>query len=237
MVKETLQELGLNRRESICYTSLLELGSSKVGEIVRKTKIPSSKIYEVLNRLIQRGLVTYVIKNNIKHFQASDPRVLLNFIDEKKKRLKHIMPQLLLKQKLSKKQSVELFEGQKAVFSLFTNLISTARSKELYLVFSIDEENKNEQANLFFKNLAVRRKGKKLDVRLLKNERYYSKEKHTKLKLRYTNFNLPQGITIFRNLLIILSWADSPVAIKIESETIAEQQRNFFLDLWKKAKV
>jgi HTH-type transcriptional regulator, sugar sensing transcriptional regulator len=236
MIEETLQELGLNRRESICYTALLELGSSKIGAIVKKTGIPSSKIYEILDRLINKGLVSYVIIGKIKHYQSSDPKTLLNYIEEKKKKIEKILPQLLLKQKLSTKQSVEMFEGQKALFSLFTNLIEDAKAKEQYLIFSINEENKNDATNLFFKNLAVRRKEKKLDVRLLKNIKYYSREKHTKLKLKYTEFNLPQGITIFKDTVIILSWVESPLAIKIKSETISNQLREFFLDQWKIAR-
>jgi len=236
MIEETLQELGLNRRESLCYTALLELGSSKIGAIIKKTGIPSSKIYEILDKLIQRGLVTYLKIGKIKHFQASPPQVLLNYIEEKKQKIEEIMPQLLLKQKFSHQQSVEMYEGQKAIFSLFTELIQSAKEKELYLVFSINEENKNEAANLFFKNLAVRRKEKKLDVRLLKNIKYYQKDKHTKVKIKYTSFNLPQGITLFRDKAIILSWSESPVAIKIESQVISQQWKNFFLDLWKKAR-
>jgi len=236
MIEEYLQELGLNRRESICYVSLLELGSSRVGQIVKKTGIPSSKIYEILDKLIKRGLVSYIIKNNVKYFQASDPKNLLNYIEEKKKKLEQILPQLLLKQKFSKKQSVEIFEGQKAMLTLFINLINDAKPQELYLVFSINEENKTEHANLFFKNLALRRKEKDLDTRLLKSLKYFSKEKHTKLKLRFANFSLPQGTTIFRDSVILLSWVESPLAIKIESAVFASQQREFFLDIWKKAK-
>ena len=129
-----------------------------------------------------------------------------------------------------------MFEGQKAIFSLFTNLIEDAKSKEQYFIFSINEENKNDAANLFFKNLAIRRKEKKLDVRLLKNIKYYKKENHANLKLKYTKFNLPQGITIFRNIVVLLSWIESPLAIKIESETISSQLKDFFLDQWKIAK-
>jgi sugar-specific transcriptional regulator TrmB len=232
MIQETLQELGLNKRESQCYVALLELGSSKVGKIIKKTQIPSSKIYEILDKLIKRGFVSYVKIANIKHFQASDPKILINYIEEKKKKVESIIPQLLLKQSLSTKQSVEMFEGQKAIFSLFTNLIKDTKSKEEYLIFSINEDNKNKAANLFFKNLAIRRKEKKLNTKLLKNIKYYKKEKHTKLKLRYTKFNLPQGITIFRNITIILSWVESPIAIKIESEIISSQLRGFFNQQW-----
>jgi sugar-specific transcriptional regulator TrmB len=236
MIENTLQELGLNKRESICYVSLLELGSSKVGEIVKKTSIPSSKIYEILDRLIKRGLVSYVIRGKTRHYQASNPETLLQYVEEKKKSIEEIMPQLLLKQKLSKRQSVEIFEGQKALFSLFTDLIHDAKPKELYLVFSIGEENKNKATNLFFKNLAVRRKERSLDVRLFKNLKHYQKEKHTKVKIRYTKFHLPQGITIFRDAVVLLSWVETPIAIKIQSEIIANQMRDFFLDLWKNSK-
>jgi sugar-specific transcriptional regulator TrmB len=232
MINETLQDVGLSKRESICYSALLELGSSRVGKIVKKNDIPSSKIYEILDKLIKRGFVTYVIKNNVKHYQASNPKVLLNYIDEKKKSVEEILPKLMLKQKFSDKQSVELFEGQKAVFSLFTNLIKDSKPKELYLVFSVNEENKSDVVNLFFRNITLRRKDKKLDVRVLKNERYYVKEKHTKVKLRYTKFNLPQGITVFRDTVVILSWTDAPTAIKIQSKGISSQLKTFFLELW-----
>src|SRR3989344_9293830 len=208
MPEKTLEEIGLSRRESICYTSLLELGSSKVGEIIKKTDIPSSKIYEILDKLIKRGFVSYVIKNNVKYYQATDPTCLLQHIEERRKKVEKILPGLLLRQKLATKQSVGLYEGQQAIFSLFTTLISDAKPKEQYLVFSINEENKNQQADLFFKNLAVRRKEKKLDVRLLKNKRFYTPEKHSKVKVRYTHFNLPQGITIFRDTVILLSWKE-----------------------------
>jgi len=235
MPEKTLEEIGLSRRESICYTSLLELGSSKVGEIIKKTDIPSSKIYEILDKLIKRGFVSYVIKNNVKYYQATDPTCLLQHIEERRKKVEKILPGLLLRQKLATKQSVGLYEGQQAIFSLFTTLISDAKPKEQYLVFSINEENKNQQADLFFKNLAVRRKEKKLDVRLLKNKRFYTPEKHSKVKVRYTHFNLPQGITIFRDMVILLSWKESPLGIKIESEVFAGQLREFFSDLWKTA--
>ena len=84
--------------------------------------------------------------------------------------------------------------------------------------------------------MTLKRKDKGLDTRLLKNIKYYKKEKHTKLKLKYTKFNLPQGITIFRTYVIILSWIDFPIAIKIESEIFSSQLKDFFLELWNVAK-
>ena len=62
-----LEDLGLSKREAKAYLALLELGSTTVGEIIKKTDIPSSKIYEVLDRLMKKGLVSYVI---IKLFRS-----------------------------------------------------------------------------------------------------------------------------------------------------------------------
>ena len=236
MIEETLKEIGLNNRESICYIALLELGSSKVGDIIKKTSIPSSKIYEILDKLTKKGFASYVLRGKIKYYQASDPKVLINHLDERKRKIIKIMPELISKQKLSKKQSVEMFEGQKAIFGLFRDFLEESKPKELYIAFAIDEENKDEKVNLLFRNLNLRKKEKKLDVRVLKNMKYYVKEKHTKIKLRFTNFNLPQGITVVRDTVILLSWNESPVAIKIESRIFAKEMREFFLELWKIAK-
>ncbi len=231
---EELQELGLSRRESTCYLSLLELGSTRVGPIVKHSQIPSSKIYEVLERLSSKGLVTTVIKKNIKHFQAANPRILITMLNERKKKIEQIIPELMLKQS-SKQEGVRFYEGQKALFTLFTDLVENEPKGE-YMVFSINEENKNDAAKLFFKNLAVRRKEKGLRVLVLQNKKYHKEEKHTKVKIRYTQFNLPQGITIFNDNIILLSWVETPVAIHIQSPVMASQLKEFFTDLWKQAK-
>ncbi len=236
MLKEELEEIGLSRREAAVYLALLQLGSTKVGPILKKTDIPSSKIYEVIGRLQKKGFVSHIIKGKIKYFLARDPNVIINYFEEKKKKAEELIPRLLLAQGPARHLSAEIFEGQKALFGLLTNLISDAHKNELYLVFSISEENKNKSASMFFKNLALRRKSKRLDVRVLKNISEYKKERHTKLKLRFTKFNFPQGITIFRDKVIIVSWTDTPIAVKIEGNQFTDQFRKFFLELWKEAK-
>ena len=239
-VQQLLEGLGLGRRECLCYLSLLEIGASRVGPLIKRTGIPSSKIYEILERLAKRGLVTSVVRENVRSYQAASPKVLVSLMDERRRQLDAALPGLLLAQHSSQRQGVELFEGQKALFTLFTDLIHDAKPGEQYMVFSLDEESKTSEANIFFRSLTLRRKEKRLDTRLLKNRGIEVgrrvPERHTKLQLRYTTFTLPQGLTIFRDTVVILSWDAVPLAIKIESRTVAAQWRSFFLDLWKGAK-
>jgi len=238
MRSENLSELGLSKREAKTYLSLLELGSTTVSHIVRKTGIPSSKIYEVLERLQRKGLVSYVLVGGVRHYQSSDPKIILQQLDEKREKIKKILPVLISKQKLAKKQSVELYEGQKAVFAMFANLIRYGRRNELYMVFSVGEEIKNQKVHRFFKILSARRKARGMNVRLIRTERNRPswKKKHTKVKIRYTPFDFPQGITVFRDTVIVLMWEDVPYAIKIDSKIFADSFRKFFLQLWKSAK-
>ena len=62
-IKTQLEFLGLSERESRVYLSLLDLGPTTTSKLIRKTGIASSKIYDVLEKLTHRGLVTHIIQN------------------------------------------------------------------------------------------------------------------------------------------------------------------------------
>lgn len=238
------EDIGLTKREIKVYLAMLELGSTTIGAILEKTQIPSSKIYEILDRLKEKGLVSHVKIENKRHYQASDPKSIMNFLDEKRAKISEVLPQLIEKQKLAKKkQSVEIYEGYKAIFNLLRNIIQDAKPREIYLAFTHGGEHRDRTINIFYKNFIQRRKEKKLDIKLLANisikalfKELYTPEEFQETHLKFTNFNFPHGLTIFRDSLIYVTWKDNPTAIKIESAQMAEEFRKFFLDLWKIAK-
>ena len=65
-----LEEIGLTKSEVKTYLALLEIGSSSTGDIVEKAQVASSKIYEILDKLSQKGLVSFIIKSGVKYFEA-----------------------------------------------------------------------------------------------------------------------------------------------------------------------
>jgi sugar-specific transcriptional regulator TrmB len=64
MIQE-LTQLGLTDGEARVYLSLLKIGLSKVGPIVRDSHVSYSKIYDVLERLGMKGLVSHVIIDDV----------------------------------------------------------------------------------------------------------------------------------------------------------------------------
>ena len=70
-IKKILESLELTKNEIKIYLEVLNLGKTKANKIAETTLLHTSKIYESLQRLIEKGLVSYVIENKIKYFQTT----------------------------------------------------------------------------------------------------------------------------------------------------------------------
>jgi len=86
-VSELFRNFDLSDYESRTYSALLFIGPSKVSDISRESKVPQSKIYEVLEKLMVKQLVeVYGIRP--KEFKAVHPNVALKgMLEEKEKEL------------------------------------------------------------------------------------------------------------------------------------------------------
>src|SRR3989338_6457142 len=82
---EELEKLGLTKGESKVYLSLLKLGTRKVGDVIKDCGVSYSKVYDILERLHQKGLVSSTIIDNVKHYSALEPHRLVEFLEDKEK--------------------------------------------------------------------------------------------------------------------------------------------------------
>src|SRR3989344_2652015 len=122
-----LKDLGLTDGEIRVYLALLEIGNSTAGRIIEKSKISPSKIYDVLNRLIDKGLVSYIIEGKTKHFRAAPPKNILNYIErrenelmQRKNEFRKIIPLLEAKKKAETSAfNAEIFEGVNGLITVF----------------------------------------------------------------------------------------------------------------------
>jgi len=104
MIEQILSNIGLTNNEIKVYLALLELGESKTGEILNKSGLNSGRIYEILNLLQKKGLVSFIEKNNVKYFSPANPKRVLDYLEEKKKQITNqeeeyekILPELMSK--------------------------------------------------------------------------------------------------------------------------------------------
>jgi len=93
-MEEELKLLGLNDTDIKVYLALLELGESLASKIAEKARIPRASIYDILNRLIKEGIVSYVTRDFNKYFNAADPKTIVENLEYKKSKIKDILPKL-----------------------------------------------------------------------------------------------------------------------------------------------
>jgi len=248
MSKEILEQLGLSKNEIKVYFALLELDQASATPIVKKADIPNSKVYPILEKLIKKGLASYVIKNNVKYFQASDPKNLVDLLNEKekqialqKKKIQELVSKIEKKRKLAKeKQEATIYEGLEGVKAAFNNMLSMLKAGEEYRVFTLGEELGRKDLIRFLQKHHQRRIQRKIKIRLIGNKdiktlvkRYYKK---IPLNIRYTNYKLPTGVFIFKNNVMTVIWGDIPTAFIIYSKKNYEYYKTFFEEMWKTAK-
>ncbi len=245
---EVLQELGLTQREIKVYLALLELGLTTTGPLIKKSEVPNSKIYEILESLQNKGLVSWIVKGKTKYFQASNPQQLLISLKDKQRRVEEILPQLEMKQKLSKsKKSVELFEGVKAIRSMLLGLVQDIKKGEDWYGFSTGKTSTNKEIEDFYEWWGALKLNIGLKDHLLislsnKKEFEDSLSKEAKMALersktlKFSEVSFPGDTAIFRDYVIIFNWDNIPTATLITNEGLSKQYKDFFLNLWKIAK-
>src|SRR3989338_5384166 len=247
---EILQRIGLTRGESEVYITLLKTGNTSSGRLIKDSGVSRSKVYEVLERLKQKGLVTEMIKQNIKYFEAGSPRRLLdmlkaeqNDIDKKTRETKSLIPQLLEVQSIHReKQESKIYtviEGWKA---LYNEILEIHMRGEEYLAFGMSPEDlSNKQVQQFFRNFHLKRAEKKIKARLIMHEKtreimkkYFSDI--TYYQYRFLDTKFPTNINIHKDNVVTLVWDENPVAFLIQSKQVAKKYKEYFEEMWKKAK-
>jgi HTH-type transcriptional regulator, sugar sensing transcriptional regulator len=128
---EDLISMGLTSGEARVFLALLKLGSAKVGQIVRDSHVSYSKIYDVLDRLSSKGLVSHIILGNIKHFNAVEPYRLEEFIKRKEQEVRKqlditnkIIPELAKVANRNRQNTMaEVFMGDKGIRTAYEILL------------------------------------------------------------------------------------------------------------------
>jgi len=236
---QILEDLGLTNAEIKIYLVLLELGTSTAGPIIDKTQLQSSVVHNTLNKLTEKGLISYIQEGQRRHYQAADPKHLIDFINQKKERFEQILPELLLKQKMAKeKPEANLFRGVRGIKELLMILLD-AGGTEHHTFGSTKESLMLGEA--WWVNYHKKRAEKNIQAKLLFNESlayWKAEKKYPKSEIKYTGAGFePLTETIVRKDKIgIIIWTEKPIGILIHNQVAANSYDQFFNLLWKGAK-
>lgn len=238
-----LREAGFTDNEIRIYLELLKSGEALASELADRTSVNRTLTYQILNNLMKRGLIGYVIKNNVKYFKAAHPYKLLDFIKEKELNIQKLVPDLLkLAKHEEKKYSVELYEGKEGLKTIMNDIIRSKPKEWLDFTsgltidilpkFFMDKweklrvEEKIKARFLINDTSEGRKRGRELEKLKLSEVRYLPK-----------GFKSPSHIYIYGSKVGIALWVkEFPFGILIESKEIAGRFREFFEWFWRLSK-
>jgi len=188
----------------------------------------------ILQKLIDKGLVSYIIQNNVKYFKPVAPEKLMQDLKEKQEELQKIMPQLIGLTKFKKeKTKAEIYQGKEGMKTILKDIIREGKD---YVVFG--EEGRFQETLPIYSEQFM----KKIEEENIK-ERVLVKEGQKVIKSRNSTFRYvskeyfsPSSTVVYGNKIGIIIWSEPYLVILVENKEVADSYRNYFEMLWKIAK-
>ncbi len=242
---EILTRFKLSRTSAKIYLTLLELKKAGADTIAKKISNYKPNVYEALDKLVNKGLATYVFEGKKKSYMPINPEKLISTLEESKQKeiekyeelkkdLQTILPEILSKYKNEKeKDSFEIYRNKEGYRALILEILR--ENPKFWKGFG------NLQVQKFFP-YDFKRWFKNIEIRLFStkskemNERIKEAKKTTKVAIKWLpeELQMPVVWTIFGNNLLILIYEPDIIALRIKSEQVVKTFSSQFEYLWKK---
>ncbi|MEI6731900.1 MAG: helix-turn-helix domain-containing protein [archaeon] len=232
-----LEGIGLSKNETTIFVKLIELGESKAGTAISSSGLQSSAVYNAINSLIDKGLVSFTKKNGIKYYKSAEPETILEYMDKKKGEYLKLLPELQLKKRKDEPEGVEYFRSSRGIKSLVFELLRDAKKGEIYRFIAADPKYYKIATEQVYSAEKQLRKEKHIRTKALFHISAKSQTKRSSTSVkRYLDAAMPPNTLIFNGKVAIISWEGEHSGILIRSKDIYQTYVSFFEDLWKSAK-
>jgi len=242
-----LEEIGLNKNESFVFVSLIKLGEATAGDIIKKISFHRNIVYDNLEKLLDKGLVTYIIKNGIRYYKPSSSEAIIELMKikrgefEKKEKLAKKLS-LEIKKEINQskeKSTAQLYQGKLGIRDIMKDTLKVGKD---YIVYGAPKSSVELMGETFWKNYTLKRNEKKLIVKMLFNEelRNFGNSlinNYTKIKYLPKQFDSLTETTVYGKKVAIMIWTEKPITVLIEEDNVAKAYKKYFEVLWKIARL
>ncbi len=231
-INSVLNDLGLEEREIKIYLTLIKNQLTAL-QLSKETRIDRTTTYDIIERLIDKGIVSTTIKNGTKNFSALQPKDLLLHFKEKYSSLERIMPELnKITNQTQEPVKCEFFQGKEGLKTVLKDLIE---SRKNYKVIGIKK--KYEEIISYFneQGLLKLNEEKIKEVGIYAKGEKFKRSKHGKYKKIDKGLISPISTVIYGDKVLFFIWTEPYFAIRVENKTFAKGQEEYFELLWRLA--
>jgi sugar-specific transcriptional regulator TrmB len=234
-----LESLGLKEKEAIVYLSLLSLGEVGSSKIIKDCTLHGQYVYNCLESLEEKGLVSHNIKNGRKKFIAKNPQTLANLIERQKTLADSTIEKLKDIITLPPHQQFETYQGKESYISYEFEILKNAPTNcELLVIGGSGDDFLQIIGDQFYQYEKTRLE-KNISVRYIGSEN--QKNELTKRKNHRELFDYKILPGLFTGMVNTNIWPGaigfnifgSPVTtFSISNPLIAGSYKQFFETLW-----
>ena len=87
MSMEIWKKLGFSEGEGRVYESILHREDATLQSIHEATGIERRNVYDIINKLISKGLAAYITENGHKIYRINNPGSIMAYLEEEEKEL------------------------------------------------------------------------------------------------------------------------------------------------------
>ena len=236
---DQLMALGLTENESRVYEGLMDLGLTPAGNIIKRINLHRNIVYDNLEKLIKKGLVSFVTIRDVKHFEIAQPEELAEYVDSQKKELvlkekalREILPTIKKRRKLIHDSSeASIFKGRKGLKNVFEQFIT--EKKEL-VIFATGWGMKKIMGSYYAQWHLKLKQGRIPGRAIVSRSMKQAEEFPYKIRYLPEQSILPSTILVQGTKIVNVIWEDEPLVIIIKNKKLADSYRTYFELLWKK---
>lgn len=236
---QSLVEYGLSEREATIYTYLLQKLEAPVFDIATSTKTPRTTTYSTLELLKRKGLLSSFRKNNVLFYTPANPNKLLQHLKHKEEVITEILPALQdLVNKNPHKPEIQLFPGVDGLKFVLEDVLATCAKHNIASIYAAAHPELLDALPRYFPEWVKRRAAQQVFTHLIipdsvRHRKEYYSGYYRETRFLPGNFPFQCSMDIYGHKLAFFSIKGSEIySVIIESPTISEMFKQFFLFTW-----
>lgn len=254
MLETQFGKLGFNDKEIRAFLTLAEVGKATASVIGKRSEIPRSSVYAVLESLIERGVVSLEHGSGTTFYVANDPTSLQRMIEkeeeqleEKKTAVKELVEMIepYLKSSHYSTPKLQYFEGKRNVENMLFRFLpvwrrSFAPAKDYTAWGFVDHTFHTEYRRWALHRLSLQEQGTNETIKMFSNRPTLDEQLRKKVPGRELRLFPEENITItcsvflYGEYIVMLLSRDKPhCAFQLHNPVFAENMRAVFKLLWK----
>jgi sugar-specific transcriptional regulator TrmB len=240
---KVLEALDFDTQEIVTYIALLELEAVSIRKVAEKTGINRGTTYEIIKRLVAKGLVSVRTSGKREYYSAESPERIYDIIRDKRKDLlqaqheaQAVIPSLLAQTARPEgRPIVRYYEDDEGVVTILRDVLQTCRRLDNPEYYAYSSQPLRQYLYRKFPQFTERRIAEGIRVKVIAIGEGGDPAAASERKwLKETRSNISSYTLIYGNKVAHISISSdyTPYGVVVEDRGMSQMQRLLFDELW-----